>query len=167
MAFTKTDTADIEVSCDEAKFNFPHNRSGYRKFLQFIPPKFSNLIRRKNLAGCNWNMSTCINFRYQFKYEAAMTCYSTLYSFLLFEWKILKVFLFEVGKQFFLGFNQLSKHLIEKIKTTFINPTLQRRIEVTIRNIIDAQCWGQQNFVFLTNCFWKCQDVLFKSLSAE
>ena len=38
MAFTKTDTADIEVSCDEAKFNFPHNRSGYRKFLQFIPP---------------------------------------------------------------------------------------------------------------------------------
>ena len=38
MAFTKTDTADIEVSYDEAKFNFPHNRRGYRKFLQFIPP---------------------------------------------------------------------------------------------------------------------------------
>ena len=48
MDLTKTDTADIEVSYDEAKFNFPHNRSGYRKFPQFIPPKFSNFDKEKD-----------------------------------------------------------------------------------------------------------------------
>ena len=47
--------------------------------------------------------------------------------------------MFEVGKQFFLGFNQLSKHLIEKIKkTTFINPTFYstytKRVSYPFRN---------------------------------
>ena len=124
---------------------------------------FPILIRRKPGTGwMHWDMSA-----YIFSISAMICSPHCKYIHLLLDWTFLKVFLFEVGKQFFLRFNQLSKHLIEKIKTTFINPTLQRRIEVTIRNIIDAQCWSQQNFVFSTNCFWKCQDVLVKSLSAE
>ena len=50
MDLTKTDKADIDVSDDEPKLNFPQNRSGYRKFLTFGPGKFSNLIRSRPLA---------------------------------------------------------------------------------------------------------------------
>ena len=105
MDLTKTDKADIDVSDDEPKLNFPENRSGYRKFHTFGPGKFSNLIRSRPPA------SRQVDTEHP---DFTLSCFSV------------KVFLIEVCKQFFLGFNQLSKHLIEKIKkTTFINPTFK------------------------------------------
>ena len=123
MAFTKTDTADIEVSYDEAKFNFPHNRSGYRKFLQFIPPtevfRFDKEVR-KTLAGCIRDMSEYILYGNSIPVEYMLSAILFIFIYYLIE-TFLKVFLFEVGKQFFLGFNQLSKHLIEKIKKNYFH----------------------------------------------
>ena len=137
MVFSKTDTADIEVSYDEAKFNFPHNRSGYRKFLQFIPAKFSNLIRRASLA----RMHPRHDGRYFHFHGNSIAVLnvgakkgSTRYSFMIWL-NCLKVFLFEVGKQFFLRFNQLSKHLIEKIKKNYFHKSYFQVISTLLTGI--------------------------------
>ena len=84
MAFTKTDTADIEVSYDKAKFNFPHNRRGYRKFLQFISPtkvfRFDKEVRKTLLAGCIRDLSEYILYGNSIPVEYML---SAPYSFII------------------------------------------------------------------------------------
>ena len=125
MVFSKTDTADIEVSYDEAKFNFPHNRSGYRKFLQFIPAKFSNLIRWKTMAG--WMHLRHIYFVWKFDSSLCSRCnkvlISTLYSFIVWL-KLFKGFLVWSRQTIFpLIQSTVQTFNGENKKNTFINPT--------------------------------------------